>query len=89
METDESIRRMAMELEEFDLLGRISHGDLIAIEAKYHLKCLIALKNRYRSLKTKIIASKSNNDIDEQMDESVAFIELVEYMEQDSQNSGK
>ena len=32
-----------------NLLARISVGDSIAIEAKYHFKCLSAFKNRYRS----------------------------------------
>lgn len=35
---------MALEPEDFELLGHISEGDFIAIEAKYHLKCLISLK---------------------------------------------
>ena len=72
---------MALELEDFDLLGRMSEGDLIAIEAKYHLKCLISLKNRYRSLCSQKAQNSSDRVDDEKMDESMAFVELVEYIE--------
>lgn len=46
--TDETIRQMAIELQETELMARMGGGDLIALEAKYHLQCLTAL--RYRSL---------------------------------------
>ena len=49
LETDKNVRQMALELGNFELLGRMSEGDLIAIDAKYHLKCLISLRNQYRS----------------------------------------
>ena len=41
---------MATELRETDLMARMESGDLIALEAKYHLQCLTALWNRFRSL---------------------------------------
>ena len=69
---------MALELEDFELLGRMSEGDLIAIEAKYHLKCLIYLKNRYRSFCAQKAQNSSDGSVDEKMDESMAFVELVE-----------
>ncbi len=47
---DESIRHMASELQETELMARMEGGDLIALEAKYHMKCLTALRNRHRSL---------------------------------------
>ena len=40
---------MASDLEASHLSDRISGGDLVAIEAEYHLKCLITYKNRHRS----------------------------------------
>ncbi len=46
---DDNIRQMATELQERELMARMEGGDLIAIEAKYHLECLTALRNRYRS----------------------------------------
>ena len=48
-ETDTNIRTIITELNDSRLLVRIVGRDLIATGAKYHLKCLIELKNRYRS----------------------------------------
>ena len=52
---DKKIRDMAKELEDFELLSRISGGDLAAIEAQYmyHISCLTKFRNSYRSLKRK------------------------------------
>ena len=41
MKSDHNIRRMAIELQD----SRISGGDLIAVEAKYHFNCLSTYKN--------------------------------------------
>jgi hypothetical protein len=38
-----------MQLEDMDLIRKLSSGDLIAQEAKYHTKCLVALYNRKRA----------------------------------------
>ena len=84
LETDKSVRRITLELEDFELLqytGRISEEELITFEAKYHLKCPISLKNRYRSLCTQKVQCSSDRVDDEKMDESIAFVELVEYIE--------
>ena len=48
MKLDQDIRRMATELQNSLLLARISSGDLVATEAKYHLNCLSALKINIR-----------------------------------------
>ncbi len=40
---------MALELQETDVMAKMEGGDLIALEAKYHLQCLTELRNRYRS----------------------------------------
>jgi len=81
LETDRNIRQMALALEDFELLGRMSEGDLIAIEAKYHLKCLISLGNCYRSFCAQKTQDSNDRAEDETMDDSVAFVELVEYIE--------
>lgn len=49
MSLDWDLRRIATSLEDADLLARISGGDLVAIEAKYHHECLTKYKNKYRS----------------------------------------
>ena len=48
--TDETIRQMTKALKETELLATLEGGNLIALDAKYHLQCLTSLRNRYRSL---------------------------------------
>ena len=46
---------MATDLQETELMARIEGGDLVvALEAKYHLECLTALHNYYRSFKLQL-----------------------------------
>ena len=49
-ESDESVRQIATELRETELMARMEGGDLIALEAKYQLQCLTALRNHFQSL---------------------------------------
>ncbi len=35
-----------------ELFAKVSSGDLIALEAKYHLHCLTMYQNRYRTFST-------------------------------------
>ncbi len=50
LQSDASLRNMAKEdLQETSLLTKIEGGDLIALEAKYHLLCLATLCNHHRS----------------------------------------
>ena len=65
---------------------RIVGGDLIAIGAKYHRKCLIELKNRYRSHVRK--PNKDKQNIDENVCTSRVFVELASYVKKEV-NSGK
>ena len=58
MGLDNDLQKMATDLEDTRLLARISGGNLVAIEAKYHYNCLSAYKSRYRSL----IRSRTSND---------------------------
>ena len=53
-DADFNIREMIKALQDTHLLARIDGGDLIAKEAKYHLKCLVSLRNRYRSYKRQL-----------------------------------
>ena len=47
------VLKVAKELEDFELLSRISGGDLAAIEAQYHIGCLTKFRNSHCSLKRK------------------------------------
>ena len=47
---DAEVRQCALELEDERLTARLAGGDMIAIEAKYHLRCLVDLYNRHRKV---------------------------------------
>lgn len=78
---------MITTLQDTLLLAQIEGGDLIAKEVKYHLKCLVNLRNRYRSLSRKSNQQKQISESDDKMNESRAFIELTSYIEE-AVNSG-
>ena len=72
---DRSVRKCALQLEDTALLAKLSSGDMIATEAKYHSRCLVALRNRARSI--------SSVCVDDQFAHlhGIAFAELVTYIE--------
>ena len=71
-----NMRVMATDLQESALLTRIEGGDLIALDAKYHLACLTALRNRHRSLMRQR-HDCSDNQKEAQKFEARAFVELI------------
>ena len=54
LEADKTLRQMATDLQKTELMARIEGGDHVALEAKYHLECLTALHNYYRSFKLQL-----------------------------------
>ncbi|KAG0717679.1 hypothetical protein GWK47_053917 [Chionoecetes opilio] len=72
-EIDKNVRRCATELGDTKLLAKLSAGDMIAIEAKYHRNCLRALYNKIRP------AALKDEDADRL--HGIAFAELVVFME--------
>ena len=46
LDADSNVRAMVTERNNVQLLARIVGGDLIAMEVKYHLKCMVNLRNR-------------------------------------------
>lgn len=49
-EVDQKVRKSAVALKDSRLLANLSAGDMIAMEARYHAKCLVGLYNRARML---------------------------------------
>jgi len=60
-------------LQDTELLAKLSTTDMMALEAKYHAKCLVSLYNRARK-------AKEEEHTDEM--EAKAFAELVMYIEE-------
>ena len=78
-EQDSNIRTMATDLQDVEIMARISGGDLIAIEAKYHLSFLTKLRNRHRSFQRKLkhqTMKKGDN-----VAKYHAFEELLQFIE--------
>ena len=84
MELDHDLWKMAQDLHDTSLIAKLSAGDLIAIEAKYHYNCLSAYKNRYRSF---IRLQHSNVKCEERQLLARAFAELVCYIENKIENN--
>ena len=79
-DADDNIRSMITELQDTELLARIEGGgDLIARDARYHLKCLVSLRNRYRSCTRRALLELKMTS--EKLNESRAFVELANYIE--------
>lgn len=76
-EVDKNVRAMAEALQHQSLLARIQGGDLIAIEAKYHLPCLTRLRNQYRLHQGR---KQDLHDTKEMVNESRAYVELTSYI---------
>ena len=70
-----NVRKAAMKLEYQTLLAKLSSGDFIAQEAKYHRPCLLSLYNRARGTNTPEESGVDN------MNNALAFAELVSYIE--------
>ena len=69
------MRQIATELGDTSLLANISVGDLIAIGGKYHLRCLVDLRNRHRAFTRKYNQKSTTNE--ERFNESRACHELT------------
>lgn len=79
----DNVKKMATELQDTDLLAKLAAGDMIAIEAKYHRKCMLSLRHRYRSLIRKSTSDESTKV--EEIAEARAFTELISYMASSSE----
>lgn len=66
LEVDKKVRDCAVLLNDSKLTAKLSVGDLIAIEAKYHAKCLVGLYNRARPFKPRTSEPRDSSvEVDE------------------------
>ena len=75
-ELDTRVRKYAAVLQDQKLLSKLSAGDLVAIEAKYHNACLTSLSNRARAIDTEDKDDVLTLDL-----EAIALAELVIFIE--------
>ncbi len=69
------MRQCALKLQDKPLLAKLSAGDLIAQEAKYHPQCLASLYNKARDTK------EPESSVDD-IYHGIAFAGLVSYIEE-------
>ena len=72
---DAKIRHCAHQLQDMDILAKLSAGDLVALEACYHASCLVLFCR-------KAAKTQSNDDENSDILHGIAFAELVEYIEE-------
>ena len=75
---DSRVRACVEILDDTQLLARLSMGDVVALEVKYHAKCLVGLYNRARKAK----AAESTETAREREIDTAVFAELVLYIEE-------
>ena len=73
---DARVRQCALQLQDQSLLAKLSAGDLIALEAKYHAQCLVSLYNRARQTK-----GSDEQEDSCTMNQGIVLAELVAYIE--------
>lgn len=78
LEVDQKVRECAFLLNDSKLIAKLSAGDLIAIEARYHAKCLVGLYNQARQSNSPTTKHtvKSQVELDE-----LAFAEIIAYVD--------
>ena len=74
MELDSRVRAVAVEVNDFNLLGKLSAGDMVALKSQYHKQCLVALYARTRQ-------QPVVNQVEESTPQRVAFSEIVRKLE--------
>jgi hypothetical protein len=78
---DENVRRYDVMLKNTQLLRKHAGGDMVAIEARYHKRCLSALYNRA----SQVFLGHQSNKADREEDQrfrSIALAELLSYIEE-------
>ena len=75
---DRNVRESARILNDTFLLGKLSAGDMVALDAMYHTQCLSKLYKRAARVKNQIVIPTDNDSICQ----SIALAELVSFLEE-------
>ena len=81
LNVDKSVKVMAIKMNDADLLTKLADGDLIAIEAKYHLACLMKYCNQYHSHTRTDQCSSDVQTVEVQKAKAMAFARTVSFIE--------
>ena len=75
---NKNVKKAATLIGDMQLLGRLSSGDMIAQDAKYHTNCLLRLYSRVRACKT----DEKNEECKDATASGIVFAELVMFLEE-------
>jgi hypothetical protein len=77
---DKKVKQCAVQLQDRNLLAKLAAaGDMVALEAKYHSRCLAALYNRCRQ---NAYANNDTGSLRERRLHGIAFAEIISYIEE-------
>jgi len=80
LEVDRDIRKMAIEMQDTKLTAKLTAGDMVATEAKYHSKCILAFKQKHTTYVSSCSEMEAISNSDNVL-EARAFAELISFME--------
>ena len=80
---DKTVRKYALTLQDRVLLGKLSEGDMHALDARYHSKCLLRLHNRHR---VHLKEQNNSSTATERSLDVVVLNELVFFIEAEREN---
>ena len=85
LEVDKDVKGMAVQTQGSQLIAKLAGGDMVAIEAKYHSKCMLAYKRKYTAyVKSCNKIETSTND--DSAAEARTFAELISFMESSAES---
>lgn len=79
-ELNDRVKECALTLSDGKLLAKLSGGDVVALELKYHSACLVALYNRKRAYLKALSQKQSDQSSPGKEVYPLAFSELVIYI---------
>ena len=77
LRVDSRVRKCPLILQDEWLLAKVSAGDMLAQDAKYHPKCLVSLYNNATA-----VQDKGEKDSTDKVSHSIALAELLNYIEE-------
>ena len=83
-EFDARVRSFAYMLQDSKLIVKVSGGDMIATEAKYHDICMLTLFNRVKAVEKSCVTRVSDQSVHNR---SLAFAQLVGYINEHKRDS--
>ena len=80
---DARVRKIALEMQITKLISKLSEGDMVATEAKYHRNCSLKLYNNYRNLNKE----KFTNQYKEEFIVGLALSKVIYFIKENVRNS--